>query len=231
MIRSNAVFYTLFVGVLLFSGFVNSDTKTTDSNEKLVHLTSLEWPPYSGEQLPDGGASIALAKQAFKHMGYELIVDFYPWSRAVYNGTNKNSRYAGYFPEYYSPKLADTLYFSNEIGDSPLGLIEHVSNPVEWQRLEDLQAYSLGVVRDYVNTQALDTAIAEGNQPAQEVTSDAQNIRKVAGKRIPLAVIDPFVFDYLLLTDESLRFYRNDVQMNSQLLENKKLYICFQKTE
>lgn len=224
MFNSKAVFRRfLFVVTVLLSGF-------THSNENQVHLTSLEWPPYSGEHLPDGGVSVAIAKRAFKNMGYELIVDFFPWSRAVQNGTNPKMHYAGYFPEYYSPKLAEQLYFSDDIGESPLGLLENVDKPVTWEKISDLSSYSIGVVRDYVNTQALDAAIESGRQSVQEVTSDAQNIRKVAGNRIPLAVIDSLVLEYLLSTDQSLKPHRDQVRMNKHLLENKKLFVCFQKS-
>ena len=44
-------------------------------------LTSLLGPPYSGQQLAEQGASIAVARAALKVMGHQLEVDFYPWSR------------------------------------------------------------------------------------------------------------------------------------------------------
>ena len=56
-------------------------------------LTSLLWPPYSGEQLTEQGASIAVVRAALKVMGHELDVDFYPWSRAVKLATMPNSDY------------------------------------------------------------------------------------------------------------------------------------------
>ncbi|CAM3604340.1 hypothetical protein VIAQ111709_03000 [Vibrio aquimaris] len=34
-------------------------------------MTSLDWPPYSGENLRENGYSIAIAREAFSAMGYE----------------------------------------------------------------------------------------------------------------------------------------------------------------
>ncbi|MGL4710998.1 MAG: ABC transporter, partial [Shewanella sp.] len=133
-------------------------------------LSSLFWPPYSGQQLAQQGASIAVARAALNVMGHQLKVDFYPWSRAVKLATMPNSDYQGYFPEYYFE--SETFIFSKTIGDSPLGLVEKRSHPVSWNYVEDLNRYTLGVVKDYVNTQALDRMITSGLQPIESVTSD-----------------------------------------------------------
>ena len=78
-------------------------TSLSYSADKVVHLTSLDWPPYSGKTLSDQGASVAVAKAAFKAMGYELKVSFYPWSRAVALAKDSSSKFSGYFPEYFYP--------------------------------------------------------------------------------------------------------------------------------
>ena len=203
---------------------------TSFSSER-VFLTSLEWPPYSGEKLPQGGASVVIAKKAFEVMGYELVVDFYPWSRAVYSAKNPTSKYIGYLPEYYSESINKDFYFSDVIGSGPLGFVERKQNPVVWHKLEDLRSYTIGVVRDYVNTQAFDSAVAEGEQKVEAVTSDSQNILKVAGGRLPLAIVDHYVFDYLSTTDKSLSLFKHQLQVNSRLLEDKKLFVCFKRNK
>ncbi len=195
-----------------------------------VYLTSLEWPPYAGRSLPEGGASVAVAKAAFKAAGYDLEVDFLPWSRAVNEAKDASSKYSGYFPEYYSEGIKKEFLFSNEIGSGPLGFVENKKNIVQWDSIESLSAHIIGVVQDYVNTQEFDARVASGDQRVQAVTSDTINIRKVLGGRIPLAVIDSNVFEYILKTEPSLKGASEKVQMNAKLLEDKKLFICFKKT-
>ncbi|GAA3928724.1 ABC transporter substrate-binding protein [Litoribacillus peritrichatus] len=195
-----------------------------------VFLTSLEWPPYAGRSLPEGGASVAVAKAAFAAEGYDLVVDFLPWSRAVNEAKDPSSKYSGYFPEYYSKGVEAEFVFSQEMGSGPLGFIQNTSNPVTWNSLDDLSNQIIGVVQDYVNTDDFDARVASGQQKTQAVTSDAINVRKVAGGRIPLAVIDQNVFQYLLKTDKSLKGASAKVEMNAKLLEDKKLFVCFKKT-
>lgn len=191
-------------------------------------LTSLLWPPYSGQQLAEQGASIAVARAALKVMGHQLEVDFYPWSRAVKLASMPNSDYLGYFPEYYFE--TEKFVFSKSIGDGPLGLVEQKAHPVSWNYVEDLNRYTLGVVKDYVNTQALDRMISTGVQPTEAVTSDEHNIKKVAAGRIDAAVIDVNVLHYLL-KQKPLQPLAEKLQINRQILANKQLYIAFRNTE
>ncbi len=200
-------------------------------SDKTIYLTSLDWPPYSGKTLKDQGASIAVAKAAFKAMGYDLQVDFYPWSRAVNLAESEDNKYAGYFPEYYSADIAKNFIFSEPMGNGPLGFVENVSKPVTWNHLKDLSSYSIGVVQDYVNTQEFDEKVASGEIKAQTVISDKNNMLKVAHGRIDLAVVDKNVMAYLFATDNQLQPLKDNVQFNRTLLEDKKLYICFKKSQ
>jgi polar amino acid transport system substrate-binding protein len=208
-----------FILILSFSTPAFSDT---------VYLTSLTWPPYSGKALNEQGASVALAKAAFKAMGHELKVDFFPWSRAVKHASQPDSKYAGYFPEYYYE--SNEFSFSNPMGKGPLGLIENKKKPIVWSAVKDLTQYKIGVVQDYVNTAEVDALIASGEIKAQTATSDETNIRKVAGGRIDAAVIDTNVFSYFLANSKDLEKAQEQVQINAKLLTEKELFVAFKNS-
>lgn len=205
--------------LLLFSiGQVQADT---------IYLASLSWPPYAGEQLKHQGASVAVARAAFQAMGHELVVDFYPWSRATKLAADANSKYAGYFPEYrYASKLFE---FSESMGQGPLGLMEKSHFPLNWSKVEDLQKYRLGVVQDYVNTTDIDLLIAKGVLEVQAAVSDELNIKKVNAGRIDGAIIDVNVFHYLFKQQEQSKIFEERLQINKKLLAYKKLYVAFNK--
>ncbi|EJL6396379.1 transporter substrate-binding domain-containing protein [Vibrio navarrensis] len=200
---------------LIFSPLLKADVLT---------LTSLEWPPYSSPQLKQKGASIAVVSAALKEMGHELKVEFYPWERAVHLAKN-DARYAGYFPEYLFE--SSDLLFSDSIGLGPLGFAENKAKPVQWSALADLKSYTIGVVRGYVNTDELDQMIADGTLKSEAVNSDSQNLTKLGHKRIPLAVIDSNVFQYLIDNTPSLQPFKADLQMNPKLLVEKSLHVAF----
>lgn len=213
------------VAIYLLSSF--GLVSPTVAAAEIIRLASLEWPPYTGAQLPDGGESTATLKAAFAAAGYQLEVDFLPWERALALAKAPNSGYAGYFPEYFSEAISTSFLFSVAIGYGPLGLAERRNQPLQWLQPADLQRYRIGTVQGYVNTQAFDQAVAAGLQPVETAGSDAQNLKKLAAGRIDAAIIDPHVMRHLLNHDASLASIKQLLAFNPRLLENKALYVCF----
>lgn len=202
-------------------------TSTAIAAEKVV-LTSLDWPPYTGTELKDQGASVVVAKAAFAAMGYELVVEFYPWKRAV-QLAKVDPKYDGYFPEYYAEELKAEFILSEPMGSGPLGFAELKAAPLEWQTLDDLATKTIGVVSGYVNTTEFDARVEKGTLKTDTTINDLSNLQKLNGKRIDLAVIDQNVMAYLLNTTPSLQKIKQNFQFNATILEDKKLYICFKQ--
>lgn len=199
--------------------------------DNTIYLTSLSWPPYSAPDMAQQGASVAVAKAAFEAMGYKLVVDFYPWSRAVHLAQDAGSKYDGYFPEYYSDDIAKEFTFSEPMGHGPLGFVQSAAKPISWGSMDDLKKYQIGVVKDYVNTADFDAMVAAGKLKVAEVISDKNNIQKAAFGRIDMAVIDRNVLEYSIKTDPDLKKVADKVSFNDKLLEDKKLYVCFKHSK
>ena len=196
---------------------------------KVVRLTSLEWPPYSGAELPDQGASIVVVREAFKAMGYALQVDFFPWSNAV-SKAKTDLNYAGYFPEYLSDDVSRNFYCAGSIGSSPLAFAQRRDKPVAWRTLDDLAKVPIGVVQDYINTDEFDRRVAQKRLYADVSLTDTANLLKLELNRVDLAVIDSNVFEYLRKSVPQLKRAQGSLELNPRMLELKKLYVCFKKT-
>jgi polar amino acid transport system substrate-binding protein len=193
-------------------------------------MASLEWPPYTGANLPDQGETIKHAKAIFASMGYTLKVDFFPWARVVNLGLGDKTKYVGYLPEYFDQSLAEKCEFSASVGFSPLGFAQLKSNAVKWRNLNDIaKLKGVGVVRDYLNSPDLDARIASGNIRADLAVSDIENIKKLGANRIPLIVIDENVFNYWLDNNSELMGLKHIMEMNPRMLDKKNLYLCFKK--
>ncbi|MDX1269724.1 MAG: hypothetical protein R3311_20295, partial [Oceanisphaera sp.] len=83
---------------LILAASLMINALTMAARADTLYLASLEWPPYSGPDLPAQGVSVAIVRAAIEAMGHELVVEFFPWSRAVSMGRN-TEQYTGYFPE------------------------------------------------------------------------------------------------------------------------------------
>jgi polar amino acid transport system substrate-binding protein len=199
-----------------------------DEQNHVVRLTTLEWPPYNSNELPEQGVNTAVVRAAFAAIGYKLEIGFYPWSRTVALAQS-DPAYVGYFPEYYADRLRQSCWLSDPAGSGPLGLAERKDHPVVWNNIEDLAAYRIGVVQDYVNTADFDARVASGRQRVDIAMSDETNLKKLAVGRVPLAIIDPRVFAYLVRHSPDLRSIADKLQMNAHLLDDKPLYVCFRR--
>ena len=234
MKNNTAVFSLVFIfSVLVHTASADHQHEGNDPvpipADKIIHLASLNWPPYAGPSLPGQGATVAVLRAALHEMGYGLQVDFYPWVRAVSLANDSTSTYAGFFPVYFNSETAQSFIYSSEAGSGPLGFAENTSKPVDWHSLNDLKSFSIGVVAGYNNTEEFDSMVADKQLQVHPVVIDKQNIRKVAYGRIDLAVIDRNVLHYMLSTDPELRPLSAKVRMNAHLLESKQLFVCFKR--
>ncbi|WP_374350941.1 substrate-binding periplasmic protein [Chitinimonas sp.] len=193
---------------------------------KEVTLTSLEWPPYTGEKLPMQGASAEVARAAFAAVGYKLNIRFVPWSRAV-EEAKYSAGVAGYFPEYFSAEVAQKFTLSDAMGHGPLGLAQRRDRPVKWATLADLSRKVVGTVQDYVNTPEFDERVARRLQMVDVAPDDTHNLLKLAAGRVDLAIVDAHVFGWLAENDPLLRPSAAKLEMNEKMLEYKDLYVCF----
>ena len=196
--------------------------------DKTIVLTTLEWPPYTGTQLPGEGMSSEVVRAAFEAVGYTVEIRFYPWKRAVEHGRH-DFDVDGYFPEYVSAERKKYFLFSDPIGASPLGFVEKKSKPVHWETLQDLSETPIGTVQGYVNTDEFDRLAARGKLLVDSSVSDLLNLRKVLAGRLALAVVDVNVFQYLTSNDEHLRQDWGKLQVNPHLLGVNTLHVCFRK--
>jgi polar amino acid transport system substrate-binding protein len=196
---------------------------------KVIHLASLEWPPFAGSRLEQEGLTSAVADSAARKFGYRLQVDYFPWTRAMQLGL-RDARYAGYFPAYYTEERAQHCYFSEPIGSSTLVLAYLKSAPRQWQTLQDLSSLTIAVVAGFSNGPSFDELMRAGRLHVDASPSDMLNLRKLLARRVDAVVIDRQVLNYLLLNEPSLRKERERIAFHDKALAELPLHVCFRKT-
>ena len=220
-----ASFYRRLVNVSLCLSFI---LFSSNIHAETLYLASLHWPPFAGEQLKNQGACIAVTKAALEAVGHTVVVDFFPWSRAVRMASRNDSKYLGYLPEYNYP--TQKFVFSEPMGRSALGLVERKSHPISWIEQKDLNQYTIGVVQDYVNTAEIDAMMIKGSQPFEAVASDVHNVNKVLTGRIDAAIIDEHVLKYIL-SQPNMQQVKHKLQFNKKRLTYKELFIAFKNNQ
>lgn len=215
----------------LLLAFPATAPRAEDTSIQIVRLASLHWPPYSGEELPEQGASVAVVRAALRARGHGLVVEFLPFTQAVGRAQDSGGEFHGYLPEYPSENVETHFMLSDAIGSSPLGFVEKQAAPVNWTTLDDLRGQSIGLVRGYVNTAEFDRMVAAGEIIGVPAADDVSNLRSVMQGRAALAVIDRHVLDYLLLNASGITDARRVLQFNARPLKQQSLHVALQRTE
>ncbi len=187
-----------------------------------IKIATLDWEPYIGQKLKNEGFMAEITREAFERVGYKVEYSYLPWKRAVV--TTENGEYDGYFPSYWSKEREEKSIFTNVITSGPIGLFKNKGSKISFNKLKDLMAYRIGVVRGFVNTPEFDAA---DYLKKDEVTDNLQNIKKLLRERVDLIVADKFVGFYLL--NKYLPHMTGQLVFISPPLQDKKLYICMSK--
>jgi polar amino acid transport system substrate-binding protein len=220
-----------FAGTVMLSSIMVLLTQPILAQAKKVTLTTLDWEPYIGEKLAGKGYVYEIVSEAFKSVGYQVNINFYPWARAVDEA--ESGRADGLFPEYYGDERKANFVFSAPFPGGPVGLLARkeskITFPADPQKeqtkaLQWMKQYSFGVVRDYINTKEFDAASFLKKDVSD---SDEQNIKKLLAKRTDLIFIDKFVAQYLIKT--TFPTSANELEFLEPPLEVKPLYIVFSK--
>jgi polar amino acid transport system substrate-binding protein len=191
-------------------------------------LLTLEWPPYTAVKEPGGGTITSLVNQVFKAMGDDTRVGYFSWHR-VLQLPRTDRRFAASYPMYYSDERAQRCYFSDPIGEGPVGLAEPKNAPLKWQQVADLKNYRIGVVRGYVNSPDFDQRVTTGEILTVAAETDAENLRNLLAGRVQAAIVDENTFHYMNSHTDTLIGMEKSLQLNSRLLTVNKVYMCFPK--
>jgi len=192
-----------------------------------VVLTTLEWPPYVSESLPESGAVGAVVKDLFAAAGHSVDFHFVLWNRAIALAASDDTVVA-YFPGY-SCDHAPGFTASRPVGSGPLGLIERRDAPITWSSLDDLVAQDvrLGVVKGYKNGAAFDARVAAGDLTTFAVPDDETNLLQLTNGRVDAVVMDPGVMQLLTSTSPKLLPSAGRLVVNKTLLDSQTMYVCF----
>jgi polar amino acid transport system substrate-binding protein len=217
-----------------------SDTQAPESQvpemdlgeRPVIRLSTLHWPPYTGDDLPEGGAASSVVRAAFAAQGYEIDVRFWPWNRAIAKARYGDERIAAYFPGYHCrhDPQGDFLR-SDAIGATPLGFAEHKDAPQSWETLSDLSDKRIGTVLGYAHTEDFDRRVETGDQRVITSSDDIANLLKLADRQIHFAAIDRFVMAYVMATDQALEPHRDALRFHERPLGETPLYLCFRNDE
>lgn len=150
-------------------------------------IITLDWPPYTAQNMPGDGVAAQALKAAMKTVGVDVEFVFMPWTRGAYEV--RKEEYVGIFPTW-TDQIFENAKLSPPLFQSPIGFVHQRDNHHPWKALSDLRGLRIGTVQDYHYPEELTALGRSGVLKLSPVTSDEQNLFKVAYKRLDLTVVD-----------------------------------------
>ena len=120
-----------------------------------VELTTMNWPPFFGENLEKGGFITAIVDEALAQSGYDSTIEFTAWQTAL--STVKSGDKDAVVGGYYSEERTKEYYYSIPIYTVLTGLIKKSDFPLNnYSSFESIDQYSIGKLKGFVNGRSFD---------------------------------------------------------------------------
>ncbi len=162
------------------------------AEDKMVSLSYVSYPPYYDENLENGGPLSEIIETAFANQGYFVKLEQLPWSRAF--KWTEEGKFDGLYGAWYRVEREADFVFSDPLPGNELVLFKHKKLQLSFNDYKGLKPYSIGVVRAYANPPGFD----EAGLNLETVTTDKQNLLKLADARIDLALVDKALGKYII---------------------------------
>lgn len=219
-----------FLSCLLILGFIPSISTAGESvktRSKSLHLITGESAPYMSESMKDQGAAVFAIRKIFAKMGYTIVVDFAPWTRAKITAA-KAENIDGFFP--YSDQDVENFLYSDIVSETPWVIIQRKDKPLHWSRFNDLTPYTAGNVVGIELRPGIKELVEHKKLNIETTTTDVSNLLKLANKRVDMIFMDAGVFQYLMAKEKELEPYRGQLEINPKPILINKYGIALKNT-
>ncbi len=122
---------------------------------EVVQVDIGDWEPYTSSKDPNGRIAETIATEAFKLVGYEVKINYYPWKRSYENVMKGRSDVT--YPWFSTEERASEVIVSKE----PLLAEKEVffylkDTAFDWNTFEDLKKYKIGGTVGYSHVSRLE---------------------------------------------------------------------------
>ncbi len=193
-----------------------------NATEKVISLTSIEFPPYHSKNLKNHGPVTELIITAFERVGYRVEVAYFPWARGEYLA-RKGQQYHGVISMWKNKEREKKYLYSDAYMDNEIGFYKRKSNVMQYSSYQALKNYTIGTVIAYANPPGFDSAKLN----VKPMVTDELNIAKLCEERIDLVLIDKLMAKYLI--SKTRKRCHNKIDWMLPALEIKPMHMAISR--
>ncbi|WP_421900989.1 hypothetical protein [Maridesulfovibrio sp.] len=157
-------------------------------------VATLNWEPYADSKISSQGTAITTLREILKQADIELVVEFYPWTRA--KGMARRKDFVGYFPSWHEAVI-DGFVPSSAVAWSGYGVMTYKDSGLEWKGLEELFKHRIGLVPSYIYPGDVSKMAKRYPDKVDSTPNELSLVKKLSKKRFKAAISGPEVMRYI----------------------------------
>lgn len=166
-------------------------------------LAMTDFPPFEYQE--DGkitGIDAEIIQQVLQRMKFKADIKVFPWTRAqkeVIQGT-----IAGIFSLTKNPEREEDYYFSAPLSTVRDVFFKRKDRDIEWQTLDDLKTYRIGISHGYQYAPEFMEAMRKGKLKVNALSGDSLELRHLGmlkSGRVDLCICEVSVCGHLIRTN------------------------------
>lgn len=181
LIKIIPTFFLLLFNLIIRPVFANP-------NDKIITISSGEWPPYISENLKFNGIAARIIRDSFALQGYSVEFGWFPWKRTYHHVRTGSWNASAIWAK--TEQRSKEVLFSDPIIDSNTVLFFRKDSLIEWQSYQDLSSIIIGATDGYFNGNEFKAAEEKGLITVERTSSERNNFKKLAAQRIDAVVAE-----------------------------------------
>ena len=150
-----------------------------------------EWPPFSGENLPNKGLSLDIITTALERAGYDVETRILPWARIISGVKSFEHDIVGSL--FYDRELEQFLRYGDAYYQTEIKFVQRQGGEINYSSLDDLRPYSIVVGDGFLYEEKFDRS---DDLNKIVVTTALQGVQMVAHGRADLTLDSVEVINY-----------------------------------
>lgn len=167
------------------------------ADQRTLTVVADEWPPFSGENLPNKGISLDVISTVLTRAGYEVRTSVLPWARIMNMASENNVEIVGSL--FFDPEMTTHVTYAEPFFSTDVRLVAPTGSQIEYTSVEDLKPYSIAVGAGFLYQDEFDQADYLNKV---EVTTTLQGMRMLADGRVDLTLDSEDVISYSVRNDD-----------------------------
>ena len=156
-----------------------------------------EWPPFSGENLPEQGISIDVIRTVLARAGYESSSEILPWGRIMSGAQTGEYDIVGSL--FFDPELNSVIAYSDPFFTTEIRFVRATGSSATYSDLPSLAPYSIAVGIGFLYEDEFDR---DESLRKVDVTTTLQGLRMVASGRVDLTLDSEHVVQYSIENED-----------------------------